>query len=152
MEDQRSRALRTVESCTEPDKLEKIARNARRLGEQEVARAAELKLFALLPSAETGTLEHDVWQSIHALEAALKSERGKTIRLARTRQKIARVGEWQTVHDLVNGRPSDGFDMLIDRDMPRLTFEAVALRHPDRFDEPTLEAAATRLRDAGARI
>lgn len=150
MADLRARALHLVETCTDPDKLKQLAENARRSGEEKVARAAERKLFAILPAAQPGTLEHDVWQSIHALEAALKSERGKTIRLARTRQKIARAGEWQTVHDLVNGRPSEGFDMLIERGMPELTFEAVALRHPDRFDESTRSAAEARLAGACA--
>ena len=73
-----------------------------------------------------------------------------TIRLARTRQKIARVGEWQTVHDLVNGKTSEGFDMLIERRMPELTFEAVALRHTDRFDEATRRAAERRLAGVAA--
>lgn len=122
-----------------------MAANASRLGEKEVERVALLKLYSVLPSAEPGTLEYDVWRSVYALEGALKDERGKTTMLGRTRQKIARDGEMKTVADLVKGMASDGFRMLMERDMVDHTFEAVALRHSDRFDDEVLKAASTRL-------
>lgn len=144
-----ARALRTIEGCADPKSLRQIATNARARGEDTVARAADLRLYAILPSEAPGTLEYDVWQSIHALEGTLTTERAKTTRLGRTRQKIARVGELQTIRDLILGpKPSEGFFMLIEREMSELTFEAVALRHADRFDEAVLEAAAARLRTA----
>lgn len=124
-----ARALALIAACDDPDKLKRMAANARRLGETEIERAASLRLYTLLPSAEPGTLEHDVWRSIHALEGALKDERGRTTLLGRTRQKIARDGERRTVADLVRGEVSDGFRMLMDRGMVDHTFEAVALRH-----------------------
>jgi len=143
------RALALIASCVDAAKLRQLAINARQRGAVDVERAALLKLYSVLPSAETGTLEHDVWQSIYALEDALKAERGKTILLARTRQKIARDGEGKTVSDLVLGKESAGFQMLIDRDMPELTFEALALRHADRFEVHVLDAARKRLRSFG---
>lgn len=142
-----ARALQTIQGCADPKSLRQIATNARGKGELEVARAADLRLYAILPSEAPGTFEHDVWQSIHALEGTLTVERAKTTRLGRTRQKIARVGEFETIKDLILGpKPSEGFFMLIERQMVDLTFEAVALRHPDRFDEAVLIAAAARLR------
>ncbi len=134
-----------VAGSDDPAKLKQMVVNARRLGNAEVERAASLKLYSVLPSAEPGTLEHDVWRSIHALEDALSSERGRTTMLGRTRQKIARVGEQKTVADLILGHASDGYRMLIDRDMVDLTFEAVALRHPGRFDADVLDGAIARL-------
>lgn len=141
-----TRAMQTIESCADPKSLRQIAANARSKGELAVARAADLRLYAILPSEAPGTFEHDVWQSIHALEGTLTIERAKTTRLGRTRQKIARVGEFATIRDLVLGpKPSEGFFMLIERQMVDLTFEAVALRHPDRFDGSVLDAAVARL-------
>lgn len=90
-----------------------------------------------------------VWQSVYALEDTLKAERGKTTLLSRTRQKITRDGELKTVSDLVTGKESAGFSMLIERDMPELTFEFVALRHAGRFSQIVLDAARKRLCDAG---
>lgn len=147
MTDTVARIMKTIEGCTDPKSLRQIAKNAREKGELGVARAADLRLYAILPSEDPGTFEHDVWQSIHALEGTLSLERHKTTRLGRTRQKIARVGEFETIKDLIHGaKPSEGFFMLIERMMTDLTFEAVALRHPDRFDPATLQAATTRLR------
>lgn len=141
------RALKNIENSTDPKSLRQLAANARKKGVPIVARAADLRLYEILPSEKPGSFEHDVWRSIHALEGTLTNERGKTTRLGRTRQKIARVGEFETVKDLIVGtkKPSEGFTMLIERQMPQLTFEAVALRHPDRFDQVTLDATSERL-------
>lgn len=149
---QAKNGLQIVERCTDPKQLARIAENALRLDQPIVRRAALLRLYAISPSAEPGTLEHDVWQSIFALEGALKEERGKTILLSRTRQKIERDGEHRTVADLILGKVSDGFRMLIERGMPELTFEAVALRHPSKFDEEVLTAADIRLREVGLEL
>ena len=145
-----ARALALIADCDDPEKLRRIAANARRLGEDEIDRAASLKLYTVLPSAEPGTLEHDVWRSIHALEGALKDERGRTTLLGRTRQKIARDGELRTVADLVRGKTSDGFRMLMDREMVDHTFEAVALRHRALFEDEVVLAASDRLLAFGA--
>lgn len=144
------RALLMIEKCADAKKLRQIASNARERGQISVAHAADLRLYEVLPSEKPGTLEHDVWRSIHALEDTLTNERGKTTRLGRTRPKIARVGERDTIKDLIMRKePSEGFFMLLEREMAELTFEAVALRHPDRFDTAVLEAAEQRLRAAG---
>lgn len=139
-------ALSLVEKCTNPDDLKRIYVNATELGNNVVADAAQRKRFSVLPAAEPGTVEHDVWQSIHALEAALSDERGKTTRLARTRQKISRDGEIATVRDLImKSAASEGFKMLMERGWPELAFESVALRHPDQFAPEILEKAKARL-------
>lgn len=139
------RALDQIARCADAGQLRAFAKNAHRQGAENVRRAAQLRLYEILPASQPGTLEHDVWQSIYALEDQLKEERGKTVLLSRTRQKIARDGEVRTVADLVMGKQSEGYRMLVDRNMIDLTFEAVALRHPDRFEQHVLEAAKTRL-------
>jgi len=145
-----TKALAFIAACNDPKKLRQIAMNAATAGNIDVERAASLRLYHVLPAEEPGTLEHDVWQSIHALEHALTSERGKTTLLARTRQKIKKVGEQQTVSGLLlSGKPSEGFRMLLDRAMPERTFEAVSLRHPDKFGEEELSVAQARLADVG---
>ena len=141
--------LRMVAACTDPAKLEIIARNARTGGDEMVERAAFLKLCAIVPAHKEGTFENDVWQSINALEGALKRERGKTSRLVRTRDKIKRLGEHRTVADLMQAAPSDGYAMLIERAMPERTFEAVVLRHRARFEADAIAIAQQRLAASG---
>lgn len=148
-----ARAMKMIAGCVDPIDLRQIAANARQKGELAVVHAADLRLYEILPSEKPGTLEHDVWRSIHALEGTLTGERDKTTRLGRTRPKIARVGEHETIKDLILGsKPSEGFFMLVERQMAELTFEAVALRHPDQFDDTVLDAAAARLRSVGMTV
>lgn len=91
-----------------------------------------------------------MWQSINALEDVLTLERGKTTRLQRTRQKIGRVGERATVRDLILAKtPSDGFAMLVDRDMIAFSFEYIAMLHADHFDDEVRAAARRRLEQCG---
>ena len=145
--DAEQKALLYIAGCSDVEKLHQIARNADRAGAMTVRQAARLRIYALSPAQQPGTLEHEVWQSIYALEDVLSDEAGATRRLSRTRQKIARDGEHKTVCDLVLGKPSEGFAMLVDRDMTDYTFEAVALRFAERFDPSVLEGAKRRLAD-----
>jgi hypothetical protein len=144
------RELDYIAACGDPLKLRTIAKHARKQGNTDVEKAASLRLYAVLPVEDPGTLEHDVWQSIHALEHSLSNERGKTVRLGRTRNSITKFGEQNTVAKLLlKPKASEGFAMLMERGMPERTFEAVALKHAVRFNEEELEAASTRLLAAG---
>jgi len=147
--EQIQRMLEFVATCGDAKKLRQLAQNADQKGEAELAKAARLKLYSILPGEEPGTIEYAVWQSVYALEDVLKQERGKTILLSRTRQKIGRQGVTQCVADLVLGSASEGFKMLQERGMLELSFENIALQFLDKFEERVLDAARRRLRDAG---
>jgi len=139
-------ALARIPEIDAPDRLRALIANAQRMGSAAVEEAAFARLVAVQPEAEPGSFEHDVWQSIYALEELLREERGRTTLLSRTRQKIAKDGEAVTVADLtLKPDPSDGFYMLVERGRLDLLFEAVALRHPARFEPQVLDAARARI-------
>ena len=150
--EQEAKMIEFVATCDDPAKLRNIANNAKRAGANDLFDAAKRRLFAVLPSEEPGTLEYEVWQSIYALEHTLKEERGKTVLLSRTRQKIKSHGEHRCVADLVCGKQSEGFDMLLDRAMLDLSFEAVALRFAGDFSPEVLDAARARLDGVGYQV
>jgi hypothetical protein len=148
-----SKMLAFIAQCEDADKLRSIIRNARDRGESALADAAFRKLISLVPSERPGTVEHDFWQTVHAFEYVLTEERGKTTRLSRTRQKVARVGVVQTLKDwALSDKETDGFKMLLDRGMPELTGEAIVLRHPGSFESQVIGAASHRLAEAGVDI
>jgi hypothetical protein len=139
-----------IAQSTDVERLGSLVRNARAKGAAEVGDAAFRKLVSVVPAETLGTVEHDFWQTVQAFEFTLSEERGKTTRLSRTRQKVAKVGAVQILADwATDDHPTDGFKKLVERGMPELTGEAVALRHADRFAAPVLEAARRRLSEAG---
>ena len=146
-------ALAQIGIMDDPVRLRAMIVNARRLNAHVVEAAAFARLCFVQPEATPGTVEHDVWQSIHALEEVKREEKGKTVLLSRSREKIKRDGEAKTASDLtLRTESSAGFDDLIELGRPELTFEAVVLRHPKTFDATTMAAAKTRLAGAGVDI
>jgi hypothetical protein len=144
------KALASIAVATDPAKLRTLRENARRLGVSEVEEAAFKRLIEVLPGEAPGSIEHDFWKTIHAFEELLRDERGKTVRLSRTRQKIDRVGVMQTLVDFATSKkPTEGFNMLIERGLPELTGEALVLKHSSHFDPAVVAAAKSRLQDAG---
>ena len=149
----RTRILHNIENCDDPAKLRQYMKNARQRGATDVYDAAFERLISVQPSAQVGTVAHDVWRTIYAFEELLKEERGKTVRLSRTRQKIQRDGEVKTVMDLtLKAAPSDGFHMLKDRGILKLSFEALVVARADRFPGDVVDAARARLESHGMDI
>ena len=149
----RSRIFDNIGNCDEPVKLRQYMKNARQRGADDVYNAAFQRLISVQPSAEVGTVAHDVWRTIFAFEELLKEERGRTVRLSRTRQKIQRDGEVKTVMDLtLKAEPSDGFNMLKDRGILELSFEALVVARAERFPEDVVDAALARLESHGMDI
>lgn len=146
-------ALVQVAKIDDPAGLRKMIANAERLDVPSVRDAAFRRLAAIQAEGEEGSVEFDFWRTIHAFEEALRDERGKAVKLTKTRAKIKRVGEVAALADFpVAPDAASGFEMLIARGMPEMTGEAIILRHPDAFDSETRINATKRLEEAGIDI
>ena len=145
-------AIEQVAKLDDPAKLRALISNAKRQNSSSVYEAAFKELCLVLPSSNPGTVEHEFWQTIHAFEEILSEERGKTVRLSRTRQKIGRVGERKVLEDFArHSKATEGFEMLIARGLPEMTGEAIVLRFRHEFDEATVMAAQARLEGVGVK-
>ncbi|OJF99384.1 hypothetical protein [Pararhizobium antarcticum] len=145
-----AKLIELISVCTDIGKLQNWVRNAEREGVPEIADAARRRIIEVeaLKSKDSSSdsMVLDFWKSIFALEFALSEERGKTTRLNRTRQKIARVGVLKTLADLaLQPTASEGYFLLRERGMLDMSAEAVVLRFPDRFGPDVLIAARRRL-------
>jgi hypothetical protein len=148
-----SRVLDAIGKIDDPQQLRNTIKNARTKGVDEVAAAAFLRLVEILPEHKPGTVEHDFWRTIGAFEEALREARGKAVRLAKTRLKITRSGVKQALADFSTDPTSaEGFRMIMDRQLPELTGEAVILRHADDFSPEVVSAARLRLSEAGVNV
>lgn len=146
-------ALARIETLDEPDRLRALMTNATRMKSDLVYEAAFRRLSDIQSEGEPGTLENDFWQSIHANEEMLKQERGKAVRLTRTRQKAARVGILKTLEVFAEmTSATDGFHGLTTHKLPEYTGEAVVLKHRDAFSDEVVVAAQARLEKAGIDI
>jgi hypothetical protein len=129
-------------------------KNAERLGRRDLYQAAFRRYCELANVDEkSADVLKDVWRAISAFELLMTERNGKTTRASRTRQKLDRDGPIKLVSDLATRQtPSDGFVTLVENGMADLTFEYIAIRHPDQFDEDVIAAAKTRLELAGVAL
>ena len=145
---QEAGALALIATASDPDKIRRIADKARGISEL-VERAALRRIIELESRGEVGTVEHDCWSMILAVEAIRRQVRGKKSPMNRLRPKIAREGEVAALEYLARNR-SDGFQEVLEYGMPELTAEAIVIRHGSpTFSETAVRMARKRLEEAG---
>ena len=124
--------------------------NVKRLGRTDLYADAFRRRCELEGAGHDDPLALDFWRAIAAAEQILREQRGKTVRLSRTRQKIERVGVQKTVEDLTLAKhPSDGFAILTDAGLGDLTAEYLVIKHAGQGSAAAGAAARSRLSGAG---
>ena len=144
-------ALARIPDMTDASSLRALIANARRMDAREVEEAAGRRLLRVRADAEPGdalpgSLEHDVWQAIGAIEEMKSEAAGKTIRLSYLRRDIQTLGVLPAIDKLVSKPgPSERFDELRAAGRIDLTAEAVVLNHRSAFSDTAIARAEERL-------
>ena len=125
-------ALPNLANEWDKTKLRNWMDNARRLGREDVYRAALRQLCRVEGRNIDDPLESEFAVVMRALEEAMTEEAGRTKRLNRTRQKLARVGVRQTLADLaLKPQPSLGFIKLVEFGMVDMSAESLIMKYRD---------------------
>ena len=134
-------------------KLRNWMTNAKRMKRQDVYEDAFRQLCRVEGRNIDDPLEAEFAIVMRALEEALTEEHGRTTRLNRTRQKLARVGIRQTLADLaMKPQPSLGFKKLLEFNMADMSAEALVLKYAEEFDDVVVSAARKRLAEYGIKV
>ena len=129
-----TRSIPDLPNEWERKKLRNWMTNAKRLGRDDVYRAALRQLCRVEGRDIDDPLESEFAIVMRALEEALTAEAGTTKRLNRTRQKLDRVGVRKTLADLaLKPKPSLGFIKLLEFGMADMSAEALILKHMKRM-------------------
>lgn len=139
-----------LQKFTDPEKLRKLAANARRLGHQEYALQCQIRIAELAGLSYDDDLEREFWTAVTIAEELKTAENGKTTRLSRTRQKHKRVGAKQCLTDwALDPGFTDGFRVLVSNGRADMTGEAIVVRHASKFPPEAVASAQLKLDSVG---
>ena len=141
--DEKIQKLKTPEECMQVatnvrDRNPDLARDARR-------RAVELRAAS---HGVKSTVELELLKVTYAYEEVLSEKNKRRTRAARTWQMIDRYGIIAAAERAVNRKiEATGYKVLVAMGLHDLTFEAVIVRHPDKFSQEVVARAKERLEE-----
>ena len=136
------------QNFTDIGKLQRLLKNAVRLGEDEIAWGCRERIAELQGSNYIDKLDKEFWHAVSIAEQIRTEEAGKTVRLSRTRQKYTRDGAKETIRRLaVSPKFTDGFKILERGKHLYLSFEAVVIRNADCFEESDVEQVKEKMHE-----
>ena len=138
-----------IAQMSDKEALRNLMQNARRLDRDDIYWQAFRRLCSLEGMIYDDPLERDFYDVLNAYEELLTLKHGRTTKASRTRQKLANKGVEQCLIDWALGAPTDGFKLLIEKELPELTAEYLVVKYEKRFPQRAVEAARRRLTDHG---
>jgi hypothetical protein len=138
------------ESLSDPKKVRSLLQNAQKAGRDDLVFRCQVRLAKLEGQRYDNQIEREFWAALTAAEELATAKNGKTTRLNRTRQKVARAGFMKCLEDWAFHKgTTQGFDILVEGGHPELTGEAIVVRHAIEFSPAAVAAARQRLVDSG---
>ena len=134
-----------IAQMTDAKALRNLMDNARRLEREDIYWHAFKRLCALEGVVYDDPLVRDFYNVLNAYEELLTEKHGRTTKANRTRQKLKNKGVEQCLIDWALGPATDGFKLLLDKELPELTAEHLVVKYQERFPSRAVEAARRRL-------
>ena len=140
-------------TLNDPLLLRNLLENASKKGDATLVLDCQVRLAEIEGAKYSSQLEREFWTAVRAAEELKSADKGKTVRLTRTRQKADRVGIRQCLIDWsVSSGTTDGFKTLVAGGKAELTGEAIVIRHADEFEESVVTAAKDKLIKNGVEV
>ena len=121
-------------NMTDPKKVQQLMANAARLGETDLVRACQRRLYELGGRDYEDPILRRLWQAVTAYEETLRQKHGKSQRASYTRRKISEKGPITTLSDwALDKKVTPGFEALLHAGMAEFTGEYVILEFAGSF-------------------
>jgi hypothetical protein len=135
-----------VSAYIDTDELRQLIVNAKRLGRPEIIDEAFRRICELEGRRYDDPLERDFYAGLAAYEEILREKHGRKQPAARTRKKLKNKTFIQCMEDWGRATaPTEGFRILVDKEMPELTAEYLLCQYASRFTPKAVQRAKDRL-------
>jgi hypothetical protein len=89
----------------------------------------------------------EFYEILGAYEQVLTEKHGRKTAASRTRQKLAKKGVYLSLVEWARGKvETNGFTLLVDRDLAKYTFEYLIAKYAERFPNDVVELVRERLK------
>jgi len=138
-----------IQKLKTPEECMQLAKNVRDrnpdLAQKARRRAVELRAISYGSNSE---VELELLKSVYAYEEVLYEKHKKHVRATYTWRMIKRDGIIAAAEKAVNRKIEPaGYTVLVEMGMHDLTFEAVIVRYPDKFNPEVVSRAKSRLKE-----
>jgi hypothetical protein len=136
-----------IQKLTTPEECMQLAINVRDTN-PDLAREARRRAVELRAASHgiKSTVELELLKALYAYEEVLSEKNKRRTRATRTWQMIDRHGIIGAAERAVNRKiEATGYKVLVVMGLHDLTFEAVIVRHPDKFSQEVVARAKERL-------
>ncbi len=142
-----------IKDLSKPDEILTVMDNAKIRNRMDVYWAAFRRFCEVEGKDYSDPLLKDFYSMLAAYEALLFEKHERKVSASRTRQKLVRHGERKCLEDwALAKKETPGFLLLIEKNMPEYTAEAVVVKHAHMFSDDVVSSAKKRLLEFGVDI
>ena len=147
------RAVYDVSNLKTPEECRTVMERAQARGLEDVYKLVFRRYCDLVGSAYDDPFDpliREFHETLAAYEQLLTEKNGRTTKASRARQKVANKGVHQSLIEWTLEKvETDGFKLLIEKDLPQYTGEYLVVKYANRFTPDVVQLAKARLEKYG---